>query len=457
LDWQRALALDRAMSALAGQPVPGVEDALQRLVNERLVLRLAQREGVSATVGQAEARLMALLARWGASEAQLSAALGEVGLDRAEAVEAIHRLLIVEAYLTRFESAELASRWLSEQRRQAKVSVYVDLASQAEILLPSPTAHPPATPLVLAPSAAATVPLPPTLASATAVPPTPQALPDNVAPDFTLPDLKGQPVSLSRFRGKVVVMKFWASWCPACRAETPDFIKFTETHAPLGIVVLGVNLREDAGAVRAFAEDNSINYPLLLDSQGEVATRYQVVGIPTTVVIDPAGGVHSRHVGRLSAEQLAASIRPLLTRSSPAFTLPREDGRQVALSDYVGRQSVVLVFYRGAGCGACQQQLRALQSEYPRIRARSAEVLAVAVQSVTQAAIVRDLGQLDFPVLADERGEVSRLFGVFDRFQDGLAGPAVFIIDRAGQIVWSYIGGSGDGYPPVDQIARHLP
>jgi len=449
-DWQRALAVDRAMSALAGQPPPSVEEALQRLINEHLVLRFAEREGLSATYEQAEARLMALLARWGVGEDRLRGALAQAGLTRAQVIEAIRRLLIVEAYLARFGSAESASRWLGEQRRQARVSIYANLATPPNV----PPPNLPATPLVLALATATGLP---TLAAPTpdVLPPTPP--PENAAPDFTLPDLNGQSVSLSQFRGQVVVLQFWASWCPACRAETSEVVAFARRYSQSGVVVLGVNLREDAATARAFAEANGIGYPLLLDDRGEVAALYQVVGIPTTVFIDASGSVRSRHLGVVSADQLAAYVEPLLTQPAPDFALPREDRQLVRLSDYRGRQAVVLAFYRGAGCGACQQWLRALQAEYPRFRARGAEVLAIAVQGVTQASVVKELGGLDFPILADEAHSVSEAFGVFNRLGDGLAGPAVFVINVGGQIVWSYIGQSPDDYPTPQAILERLP
>ncbi|MGQ9890010.1 MAG: redoxin domain-containing protein, partial [Aggregatilineales bacterium] len=455
LDWQRALALDSAMSALAGQPAPGIEDALQRLVNERLVLRLARHEGISATVGQAEARLVALLARWGASEAQLSAALTQAGLTRAQVLEAIRRLLMVEAYLARFDSDESASRWLAQQRQQAKVGIYVNLAAQAQ---PPPllAAATPATPLVLMPATPTAAPSSPTLPASTL--PTPTPPPENAAPDFTLPDLKGQPVSLSQFRGQVVVLNIWASWCPSCRAETQDVAEFARQYRSRGVTVVGVNLREDAATVRAFAEANGIDYPLLLDSQGAVAAQYQVVGIPTTVIIDAAGGVRGRHVGVLTQAQLAEYVAAWLPARSPApaFTLPRENGQPVSLADYRGR-SVVLLFYRNASCGSCQQQLAGLQAAYNRFQARRAELLAIAVQSVAQAGVTQQLGHLTFPVLADDEHLASEAFGVYNRLGDGLAAPAVFVIDREGSIAWSYIGQSASDYPSPEAILEQIP
>lgn len=452
LEWQQAVALDRMMSAFAGQPEPSAEAVLQRLVNQRLVLRQAQQLQLSATIPQAETRLAELIARWGIGQAELSTALTQAGLTRAQVLEAIRRLLMVEAYLARFGSHESASRWLTQQRQQARVSIYVDLAAQAQPPRLRAAALP-ATPLVLMPAQPTIAPSSPT--PSVSAPSTPTPSPDHAAPDFTLPDLDGQPVSLSQFRGQVVVLNFWASWCPVCRAETRDVADFAREYRSRSVVVLGVNLREDAQTVRAFAQANDMAFPILLDSTGEVAARYQVVGIPTTIIVDAAGNIQRRRVGALTQAQLAEYVADWLPARppAPAFTLPRENGQPVSLADYHGR-SVVLLFYRSAGCGACLQQLRAFHAVYNRFKAMNAEVLAIAVQSVAQAQATQELNGFAFPVLADPRGQASTAFGVYNRLGDGLAAPAVFVVAPEGHITWSYIGQSANDYPSPEHVLK---
>jgi peroxiredoxin len=468
-DWQRALALDRAMSALSGQPAPSPEASLQRLINERLVLQDASPTGFTATTNEATMRLQTLLRRWNKDDSALDRVLAEHDLTRDDALEAIRRLLIVEAHLARLGSQDDIGRWMAEYRQRARVGLYTSFSVPPTPMVLAPTSpEPPSTPLVLAPAgerpaapASATAEAKSDLAQATPQP-LPTAPPEDPAPDFTLPGLDGQPATLSRFRGRVVVLNFWASWCPSCRAEARDFGEFARRYRDRGVTVVGVNLREDAATVRAFAEANGLDYPLLLDPDGAVGRIYQVVGIPTTIIIDAAGGVRGRHVGVLDGAQLAAYVDPLLaalpasSRLAPDFTLPRENGQPVSLADYRGRP-VVLLFYRSAGCGSCQQQLRAMQAEYSRFRARDAEVLAIAVQGVTHAGVVKELGKLDFPILADEAHSVSEAFGVFNRLGDGLADPAVFVIDGRGQIVWSYVGQGPGDYPIPQVILERLP
>ncbi|MFC1465797.1 MAG: redoxin domain-containing protein [Candidatus Brachytrichaceae bacterium NZ_4S206] len=467
-EWQRALALDRAMSALAGRSLPTPEESLQRLINERLTLREAHMASFTATPDQAAARLQTLLRRWNKDELALDAALAEHDLSRADVLDAIRRLLIVESYFAHLGSEAEVQRWMAERRQRARVGLYVSFSvPPTPSVLTAALPKLPATPLVLAPQVEPTVSTPslqPVYERApdSTIVPSSTPPPENPALDFTLPDLDGRPTTLSQFRGRIVVLNFWASWCPSCRAEARDFGDFARQYRDRGVTVVGVNLREDAATVRNFAESNGMDYPLLLDADGAVGRMYEVVGIPTTIVIDAAGGVRGRHVGVLNAAQLAAYVAPLLTdspsteRLAPDFTLPREDGRLVSLRDYLGRQPVVLLFYRSAGCGSCQQQLRAMQAEYGRFRARGAEVLAIAVQGVTQASVVRELGQLEFPVLADEAHTVSEAFGVFNQLGDGLAAPSVFVIDEGGRIIWSHIGRDVNDYPAPSDILNRV-
>lgn len=98
-----------------------------------------------------------------------------------------------------------------------------------------------------------------------------------------------------------------------------------------------------------------------------------------------------------------------------------------------------------------------LQANYQRFREREAEVLALAVQDVARAKKMQELTGADFPILADPDHMVATQYGVFDRLGDGVAAPAVFIVDRDGYIVWSYVGRDAFDRPAVDEIIAHLP
>ena len=119
----------------------------------------------------------------------------------------------------------------------------------------------------------------------------------NKAPDFTLSDMQGNEVSLSDFKGNVVIINFWATWCGPCRFEIPDLIDLQEKYNG-DLVVLGVSLDYDGpSVVPQFAEKLGISYPVLYGN-GQVAHRYGgVTGIPTTFIIDRDMNVYSRYIG----------------------------------------------------------------------------------------------------------------------------------------------------------------
>ena len=338
-EWQRVVALDRALSQLAGQPAPAAESTLERLINERLVLQQAGSEPYAIGLPDAESRLAALMQQWGSDDAALDLALSQAGTTRQDLLVTLQRLLVVEAHLNRIAQTRSPEDWLARLRAGAQVEFRADLAAVAQ------------------PTEAAAAP--------TAAPTPGPALPIGVqtgqqAPDFTLNGPDGVPVRLSDLRGRPIVLNFWATWCPPCRVEAPALQAAFERHESDGVVVLGIDQREDAAAVRQFASEFGLTYPLLLDGEGSVSELYQVLGIPTTVFLDARGVVAARHVGPLTEEQIAQYLGPLTGAAAattpevappgaaPDFALPRETGEIVRLSDYRDRSSVVVLFYRGS-------------------------------------------------------------------------------------------------------------
>jgi thiol-disulfide isomerase/thioredoxin len=135
----------------------------------------------------------------------------------------------------------------------------------------------------------------------------PAAQEGRAAPGFLLRNLAGATVALEEFRGRYVLLNFWATWCPPCRAETPDLQAFHEAYAGKGWAVVGVNQQEEADEAEGFLARFEVTYPQLLDSDGEVSVGYRVGrGLPVTFLIDPAGVIQRVHLGRLSAGQLEA-------------------------------------------------------------------------------------------------------------------------------------------------------
>ena len=149
----------------------------------------------------------------------------------------------------------------------------------------------------------------------------PAASAGRAAPDFLLRQLGGEPLRLSDLQGRPVIVNFWATWCSTCRVETPDLIELYETHLGDGLIILGVNLRENEGSVAGFAEDFGIPYPVLFDRSGEVASTWRIGGpnrgVPSTYFID-SDGVVRKVVFGLVTETLAAEGLSLI--------LPSEEG-----------------------------------------------------------------------------------------------------------------------------------
>jgi peroxiredoxin len=117
------------------------------------------------------------------------------------------------------------------------------------------------------------------------------------APDFNLLDLDETRHSLSAYRGKVVVINFWASWCPPCRFELPSMQRAYIKLQKEGVVMLAINVGEDVDTIFAFTADYPVTFPLLLDRDSSVTQAYPVVGLPTTFVVDPQGRLVYRAIG----------------------------------------------------------------------------------------------------------------------------------------------------------------
>jgi peroxiredoxin len=133
------------------------------------------------------------------------------------------------------------------------------------------------------------------------------------APEFQLNTLDGQTVRLSDFRGDVVLLNFWATWCGPCAVEMPYLQQVYEEWQGKGLVLLAVNIGDSADKVAAFMQDNGLSVPVLLDSDGTVATQYGIAGIPRTFLIDQDGIVRLQKIGAfLSVEEIEAGLRQYL-------------------------------------------------------------------------------------------------------------------------------------------------
>ena len=138
------------------------------------------------------------------------------------------------------------------------------------------------------------------------------------APTFALPSLTGSStIRLSDYRGKVVVLNFWASWCGPCRLEAPSLEAAWNDYSGRGAQFLGVNNRDDRAAARAYVDEFKITYPSIFDPAGSLAFDYDLVGLPTTFIIDSDGQIRYRFVGYMTGPILRAALDDVLGGAGP--------------------------------------------------------------------------------------------------------------------------------------------
>lgn len=255
------------------------DEALNQLISRQLVLQAASRQNFVLADTLIESRVGLL---FGVSDAQtLDNALRQAGLTRADLVWWVRELTTVEEYTIKVimagaapeERQQVYNDWLNAQRAAANIKIYLNSEEQGLL-----------------------------------------ALLGEPAPKFTLTNLNDQPVSLSDYLGKVVLVNFWATWCPSCISELPDYEQVYQQHGgPAGdFVVLGVNLQEGRAYVEDYAVGLGLTFPVLLDEDGRVTTRqYQVTGMPGSFIIDQQGVIFYRHLGPMNAQTLQAKLAEL--------------------------------------------------------------------------------------------------------------------------------------------------
>ncbi len=130
------------------------------------------------------------------------------------------------------------------------------------------------------------------------------------APDFTLQTADGGQVRLAELRGQVILLNFWATWCPPCKAEMPDLNALHQEYGQTrNFIVLGINDEEAQHEVEAFARRNGILFPLGLDSDGTVTgSRYGVRGLPTSIIVDRQGNIRDTWTGQISKAAMVARL-----------------------------------------------------------------------------------------------------------------------------------------------------
>ena len=132
------------------------------------------------------------------------------------------------------------------------------------------------------------------------------------APAFTLPDLSGSgTISLERYKGKVVILNFWASWCVPCKEENPALVEVWERYRDTDVILLGIVFQDSTAAARAYTARLGNTWPSAVDESGQVALSYGVFGPPETYFIGADGIIAGRHIGPIDAPTLINGIETL--------------------------------------------------------------------------------------------------------------------------------------------------
>lgn len=133
-----------------------------------------------------------------------------------------------------------------------------------------------------------------------------------LAPDFSLPDLSGGQLALSTYRGKVVLLDFWATWCVPCREEIPHFVELQSRYRDQGLEIIGVSMDDGPEPVRDFYKQFKMNYPVVMGN-AKIGELYGgVLGLPIAFVIGRDGRIYAKHIGATSIPIIEKEIQPLL-------------------------------------------------------------------------------------------------------------------------------------------------
>ncbi len=142
--------------------------------------------------------------------------------------------------------------------------------------------------------------------------PAQRSLLNQPAPEFSLKDLRGQPLSLGRYRGQVVLLNFWATWCAPCQVEMPTFAAWQRQYGPQGLQVIGISMDDTAAPARRIVRRLNLDYPVAMGNAGLGARYGGVLGLPLTFLIDRRGIVRARFQGDTDLKTIETQIKTLL-------------------------------------------------------------------------------------------------------------------------------------------------
>jgi peroxiredoxin len=272
------LNLNQPLPTLSGEDLAlAQEEAINQLITRHLILQVAARQGYVLPDEMVRQHTDLLFGGYGPEV--LQQALQEAGASQTDVEWWVREIFTVEGFTTEVIMAEAAPEarqqvyndWLNLQRSTADIQFFTEGESQQ---LPAQIGEP--------------------------------------APEFTLLTTSGQTAALSDYRGQVVLVNFWATWCSACLAELPTYEQVYQKQGQNEFVVLGVNLQEEREQAAQYAAGLGLTFPILLDEDGQVTTRhYQATGMPASFIIDPQGNLFYRHLGPMSGQTLETRLAEL--------------------------------------------------------------------------------------------------------------------------------------------------
>jgi len=253
-------------------------DMLNQMIADRLKYQVARSAGITVTDAEIEAQIRDIEAQAGFTEAQLQQALAAAGLERRVLVEWLRRQMAISRYVNNVllqgvppGAQENAVRnWTNSLQAQADIEIRLGSGSRATAKIGEP------------------------------------------APDFTLPTPEGENISLKEFQGQVVLINFWATWCPPCRLEMPFLEAAYQRYKDQGFTVLAVDQQESPQAVRAYFQELGLTFPVVIDGTGEVSSLYRVLALPTSYFVDRNGVVRIMHRGAMTQQQLEGYLAQVL-------------------------------------------------------------------------------------------------------------------------------------------------
>jgi len=144
----------------------------------------------------------------------------------------------------------------------------------------------------------------------------PTSLQGTLAPDFSLPQLTGERLELSAYRGKVVLLDFWATWCDPCREEIPRFVDLQNEYGSQGLQIIGVSMDDEPGPVRDFSQRFKMNYPVVIGNARIGEVYGGVLGLPIAFLIGRDGRIYAKHIGATDISVFEGEIVNLLRSKS---------------------------------------------------------------------------------------------------------------------------------------------